>query len=117
MLDHAPDNNLPEWIANLSDEEKRELIARIADSIQSPAEASSAAKAPPQKPRKKRRLSTASLPEHIQKYIRPVREKTDLEALIREQGYTGHDRERFDRIVKEMDIQEPIELLISQLTK
>ena len=71
MLDNAPANNLPEWIAKLSDEEKQDLIVQIADSIQSPAPASGPQKASPKKPRKKRVPEVKLIPEHIQKYIRP----------------------------------------------
>jgi len=117
MLDNTPTNNLPEWIAKLSDEEKQELIVQIADSIQSPAPAFGAQKAAAKKPRKKRVPSTNAIPEHIQKYIRPRREKTDLQALMLEQGYTGTNWARFDKLVKELNIQEPIELLLSQLTR
>lgn len=117
MLDNTPTNNLPDWIAKLSDEEKQELIVQIADSIQSPAPAFGAPKAVAKKSHKKRVPSTNVIPEHIQKYIRPRREKTDLQALILEQGYKGPDRARFKQLVKELDIQEPIELLLSQLTR
>ena len=117
MLDNAPANNLPEWIAKLSDEEKQELIVQIADSIQSPAPASGSQKASSKKPRKKRVPEVKLIPEHIQKYIRPRPEKTDLQALILEQGYTGPNRARFKQLVKDLDIKEPIELLLSQLTR
>ncbi len=117
MLDNAPSNNLPEWIAKLSDEKKHELIAQIADSMQSPAPASEPQKASPKRSGKKSVPVAKQIPEHIQKYIRPRRDKTDLQVLILEQGYTGTNWERFDKLVKELNIQEPIELLLSQLTR
>jgi hypothetical protein len=53
----------------------------------------------------------------IAKYATPIGEKTDLEALIREQNYKGPNKARFDKFVKELDIQEPIEELLAMLTK
>ena len=41
----------------------------------------------------------------------------DLEQMMKEQGYKGVDWQKVDRIVTEMDIQEPIEELLKQLTK
>lgn len=43
--------------------------------------------------------------------------KFDVEAIMREQGWKGyHDIEKMKRLVKEMDIQEPIEDLLAMLT-
>jgi hypothetical protein len=49
---------------------------------------------------------------------KPFREKFDPDAMKREQGWKGqHDKAEIFRLIKEMDVTEPIELLISQLTK
>ncbi len=49
---------------------------------------------------------------------KPLREKFSAEAVKRESGWKGqHDKTEMMRLVKEMDIQEPIELLLSQLSK
>jgi hypothetical protein len=49
---------------------------------------------------------------------KPIRKTFDKEAMMREQGWTGkHDKEGMDRLIKEMDIQEPIEELLAMLTK
>ncbi len=49
---------------------------------------------------------------------KPMRKEFDPEAMKREQGWTGkHDKEGMDRLIKEMDIQEPIEELLAMLTK
>lgn len=48
------------------------------------------------------------------------RNRTAREALdeqIKLQGYTGLNKEEMDRLRDELDIQEPLELLLSQLTK
>ncbi len=49
---------------------------------------------------------------------KPMRKTLDVEAIKREQGWKGyHDKEKMDRLIKEMDIQEPIEELLAMLTK
>ncbi|WP_026628178.1 hypothetical protein [Dyadobacter alkalitolerans] len=40
-----------------------------------------------------------------------------IEGLKKEQNYKGFDKERMRKLADEMDIQEPLELLLSQLTK
>jgi hypothetical protein len=42
---------------------------------------------------------------------------TDLEAMMKAQGYKGVNWQEVDRLVAELDIQEPIEELLKQLTK
>lgn len=42
---------------------------------------------------------------------------TDLKAMMKAQGYKGVNWQKVDKIVAEMDIQEPIEELLEQLTK
>jgi hypothetical protein len=42
---------------------------------------------------------------------------TDLEAMMQAQGYKGVNWQEFDKLVAELDIQEPVEDLINQLTK
>ncbi len=53
------------------------------------------------------------LAEHHQ----PLDEKTDLDAILKEQNYTGPNKRRFQRLVKKLDIQEPIEDLLALLSK
>lgn len=43
--------------------------------------------------------------------------RTDLLQMMEEQGYKGVDWQEVDRLVAELDIQEPVEELIKQLTK
>jgi hypothetical protein len=42
---------------------------------------------------------------------------TDLKAMMHAQGYKGVNWQEFDKLVAELDIQEPVEELINQLTK
>jgi hypothetical protein len=53
----------------------------------------------------------------IEKYATPMKEKIDVDDLIRRQNYVKPTAEEFRALVKELDIQEPLELLLSQLTK
>jgi hypothetical protein len=48
---------------------------------------------------------------------RPIAKKLDLDALKKERNYKGVNRERFNKLVKEINITEPIDLLISQLSR
>ena len=50
-------------------------------------------------------------------FSRPMRENITIEELMREQHSTPIDKAKMDAIVKAMDIQEPIEVLLAQLTR
>lgn len=47
--------------------------------------------------------------------VKPVRDKFDIEQLKKEQNYQGFDKEEVDRLIKEIDIQEPIEELLKMV--
>ncbi len=49
--------------------------------------------------------------------VKPMPETLDVEAIKRRQNWNGVDRKKWDKIVEEMDIQEPVETLLAQLTK
>ena len=53
----------------------------------------------------------------LPKINRPMTKKLDLEALKKAKNYKGVNRVRFNQLVKEINIHEPIELLLSQLSK
>ena len=55
--------------------------------------------------------------EMLKKLAKPIRKKLDLEELKREQNWKPIDRQEFDRLVKELDIQEPVEQLIADIGK
>ena len=48
---------------------------------------------------------------------RPIKKKLDIEALKKAKNYKGINRERFNRLVKEINITEPIEELLAQLSQ
>ena len=48
---------------------------------------------------------------------RPIKKKLDIEALKKAKNYKGINRERFNRLVKEINITEPIEVLLAQLNQ
>lgn len=51
------------------------------------------------------------------KQVKPIRQKFDADALRRRRGRIGHDKAKIMRLIREMDVQEPIEQLLAQLTK
>ena len=53
--------------------------------------------------------------ELLKKLAKPMRKKLDLEELKREQNWKPIDRDEFDRLVKELDIQEPLEQLLADI--
>lgn len=55
--------------------------------------------------------------ELIAQITRPMKKTLDVEEMKREQNWKPIDREEWDRLVKDLDIQEPIEELLALLTK
>lgn len=55
-------------------------------------------------------LSTERL---IYQITQPMRETLTVEDLIKEQNYKGFDRNGFDKLIAELDIQDPIEELLA----
>ena len=51
----------------------------------------------------------------LMEIIKPIREKLDIEQLKKEQNYQGFDKEEVDRLIKEIDLQEPIEELLEMI--
>jgi hypothetical protein len=47
--------------------------------------------------------------------LQPMREKLDIEDLAVEQDYTHPESEEIEEIIKEADIQEPIEKLLKMI--
>jgi hypothetical protein len=51
------------------------------------------------------------------KSVKPIRQKFDADAIRRRRGRVGHDKAKIMQLIREMDVQEPIEQLLAQLTK
>lgn len=51
------------------------------------------------------------------KPLKTIRKKFDADAIRRSRGRVGHDKAKIMRLIREMDVQEPIEHLLAQLTK
>ncbi len=51
----------------------------------------------------------------LKKLSTPRRKTLDIEQLKKEQNFTQFDRARFDQLIKELDIQEPIEELLKMI--
>lgn len=48
--------------------------------------------------------------------VKPIREKITVQDLVVEQNYKGFDRADFDKLIDEMNIQDPIEELLNLST-
>ncbi len=53
--------------------------------------------------------------DRLKKIAKPMRKKLDLEELKREQHWNPINREEFDGLVKELDIQESLEQLLADI--
>jgi hypothetical protein len=60
-------------------------------------------------------IPTKKQSEMLKKLTKPMRKKLDLEELKREQNWKPIDRKEFDRLVKEIDIQESLEQLLADI--
>jgi len=49
--------------------------------------------------------------------VNAIRQKFDADAIRQRRGRVGHDKAKIMHLIREMDIQEPIEQLLAQLTK
>jgi hypothetical protein len=63
----------------------------------------------------KKIIATKTPEELLAKFVKPRKENIDIEALIKEQNYQGYNSKRADALVKEMNIQEPIEDLLKMI--
>lgn len=65
--------------------------------------------------------STLSDDDPLKEYVRPRKKYKSteewIEALKEKQGYKGFNKERMEAFRDALDIKEPVELLLSQLTK
>lgn len=50
------------------------------------------------------------------KVVKPIRQRQTIEDMVREQNFQGFDREGFDKIINELDIQDPEGELLQSLT-
>jgi len=48
----------------------------------------------------------------LMEIVKPMREELDIEQLKLEQNYKGFNKEEVDQLIKEINIQEPIEDLL-----
>jgi len=51
----------------------------------------------------------------LQQLNKPIKKKLDLEEVKREQNFEEVDKEEVERLIKEADIQEPIEELLQMV--
>jgi hypothetical protein len=53
----------------------------------------------------------------LEQLAKPIRPYFDLEEMKREQGYQPINKAELEELIKELDIQEPLEDLLAILTK
>jgi hypothetical protein len=53
--------------------------------------------------------------ELLQKLAKPMRKHLKVEELVKEQGFKGVDRKKFDALIAKIDVQEPIEELLAAI--
>lgn len=51
----------------------------------------------------------------LQRLARPMPKKLDIEALIAQQGFKGVDRAKFDRLIRKINVTEPLEQLLASV--
>ena len=51
----------------------------------------------------------------IKSVVKPMREDISVEDLITEQNYQGFNKNQFNNLIDELDVQEPIEELLEML--
>ena len=61
------------------------------------------------------KISGAKSDEILKNLSKPRRKKLNIEALKKEQNFSQFNRAKFDALIKELDIQEPIEQLLSMI--
>lgn len=65
---------------------------------------------------KNERISQSLAPsDPLRAFIKPLREHLTKDDIKREQKYKGTDWHKIDLLAKELDIQEPLEVLFEQL--
>lgn len=57
--------------------------------------------------------SSKNVDSMVESLLKPIKEKIDIEQLKKEQNYQGFDKKEIDRLIKEIDLQEPLEDLIN----
>jgi hypothetical protein len=64
------------------------------------------------------KITTSQKTDDLLKTLnRPIKKTLDIDALKKAKNYKGVNRQRFNKLVKEINITEPIELLLSQLSQ
>ena len=55
--------------------------------------------------------------ERLRKYRKPLPKKFDPESVQRARTFKGHDKQAFMRLVREINVKEPVEELLAMLGK
>ena len=102
MGDEFSSENFTDLVENLSENEKLELITLLSKSLS-------------EKKKGQKKAPGTAYPLFVL-VSKPMRPTLDLDELAREQNYRGGDQKRFDRLAAKLNITEPVEDLVAQLT-
>ncbi len=58
-------------------------------------------------------INAISLQSHYSKLFKPVKADLFISEMIKDQNYNGVNRQKFESIITDLDIQEPISELLS----
>ena len=107
MGDNFSAGNYEQFIEQLSEEEKLDLLVQLSKSLKNTRHSST---------RKNQRKKNPVIDTTLSTLAKPMRKTLTLEDLIHEQNYQGGDQKRFDQKAAKLNILEPIEELLAQLT-
>ena len=51
----------------------------------------------------------------LQKLAKPMRKHLDIAELVKAQGFKGVDRKKFDALIKDLDVKEPLNELLAMI--
>ncbi len=109
MGDNTSAGNYEQFIEQLSEEEKLDLLVQLSKSLKNTRRKSS-------RKTQRKKISVADTNPTLSILAKPMRKTLTLEDLIHEQNYQGGDQKRFDQKAAKLRITEPIEELLAQLT-
>ena len=106
MGDNFSADNYVQFIEQLSEDEKLELIVQLSQSLKNGRHDAR---------RKTQRKKGHTSKNALAALAKPMRKVLTIEDLIREQNYPGGDQKRFDHKADVLNIPGPIEKLLARL--
>ena len=106
MGDNSSAGNYEQFVEQLSEEEKLDLLIQLSKSLKNTRRNAR---------RKNQRQKGPATETTLSTLVKPMRKTLTLEDLIQEQNYQGGNQKRFDQKAAKLNIMEPIEELLAQL--